>query len=192
MIARFLSVCLVALADNPPQNAPTPEVAARRRVAVVGVELDPQARQASVQAAKVAEVAALRNPQLEVKDVAVTFDEANERVRAERFSMAQNAVARGRNHYDNLELEDAVDDFDRAAAMLEKSNLTEHFRDWVRAVQFRVAARFLAGDAGTARADLAKLAVVEPRLDFDKSLFPAEILNAAKQVKVPFPCGRAR
>ena len=53
--------------------------------------------------------------------------------RDERLQSAKDAIARGKNHYDNLELELAVDEFERAASVLEKVSMVDHFRDWSRA-----------------------------------------------------------
>jgi hypothetical protein len=172
----------LSLAAPPEKAAPKPPPK-RPSVVVLAIDLDVSSRPAAVGAARIAEAAARRLGRQDVKDPVALIDQSGTKQREERFASGLESFNQGRVHYDNLELDQAVEVLDRSANAIEKSNLAEHFDDWVRSVQLRVAARFVAGDAATAKADLAKLWVVWPRMEFDKSQFAPDVIAAAAQAK---------
>lgn len=124
---------------------------------------------------------ALRSDRFDGQDLVDRIDVGGAAARAEARRKAGAKFQAGREAYDSLDLDKAVQYFAEAADLYRTADLRRSFDDYLQACVWHAASRYLNGDKAGAQHDFSKIFVLAPRAVIDKQLFPPDLLATAER-----------
>jgi hypothetical protein len=166
--------------------------ASGQAVTVVAIALDAGARSEAVRLANLAEQAVTRSGRLELVRLADALDTAGRQEREARDSEAAAAMKEGQRAYDELDTQQALQQFDKAVRAYEASDLSLRFGELSHARVMRAASQVANGESTAAQLEIRLLLAVNPRAQFSPNFFPPdEMAFVEKERKAVLAASRA-
>jgi hypothetical protein len=182
-----------AVAD-PPERL-VPEVlgeAALPRVAVLSVPLTPDVAPQASALFQSAEGAAARSGRFQLIRAAEALDPQGDEARAKALQDAQAAMKAGQKLYDDLDVQKALAQFDKAVADYEQTDLSVHLSELGAARMMRVASINANGETRVAEQELERVLAVDPKAEMSPNYFPPEMLSAAARARKATAAGTSK
>lgn len=148
--------------------------AAESTVTVVAMALDAAARAEAPRLAYLAEQEVARSGRLRLVRLADALDEGGRREREARAAEAAAAMKDGQRAYDELDTQQALQQFDRAVRAAEAADLSLRFGDLSRARVMKAASQVANGENTAAQLEIRAVLAVDPRAQFSPNFFPPD------------------
>jgi hypothetical protein len=148
--------------------------AAESTVTVVAIALDAAARAEAPRLAHLAEQEVARSGRLRLVRLADALDEGGRREREARAAEAAAAMKEGQRAYDELDTQQALQQFDRAVRASEAADLSLRFGDLSRARVMKAASQVANGENTAAQLEIRAVLAVDPRAQFSPNFFPPD------------------
>lgn len=143
-------------------------------VTVVAIPLDAAARTESARLAYLAEQAVARSGRLDLVRLADALDTAGRREREAGTTEAAAAMKEGQRAYDELDTQQALQQFDKAVRAYEAGDLSLHFGELSRARVMKAASQVANGENTAAQLEIRAVLAVDPRAQFSPNFFPPD------------------
>ena len=143
-------------------------------VTVVAIPLDAAARTEAARLAYLAEQAVVRSGRLELVRLSDALDAAGRREREAGAAEAAAAMKEGQKAYDELDTQQALQQFDKAVRAYEAGDLSRHFGELTRARVMKAASQVANGENTAAQLEIRAVLAVDPRAQFSPNFFPPD------------------
>ncbi|WP_370644105.1 PEGA domain-containing protein [Myxococcus sp. RHSTA-1-4] len=143
-------------------------------VTVVAIALDAAARTEALRLAYLAEQEAARSGRLRLVRLADALDANGRREREARAAEAAAAMKEGQRAYDELDTQQALQQFDKAVRASEAGDLSLRFGDLSRARVMKAASQVANGENTAAQLEIRSVLAVDPRAQFSPNFFPPD------------------
>ena len=151
-----------------------PAAASAPTVTVVAIPLDAAARSEAVRLASLAEQAVARSGRLQLVRLVDAVDPGGRREREARAAEAATAMTEGQRAYDDLDTQQALQQFDRAVRASEAGDLSQRFGELSRARVLKAASQVANGENTAAQLEIRSVLGVDPRAQFSPNFFPPD------------------
>ncbi len=143
-------------------------------VTVVAIALDAAARGEAARLAYLAEQAVAGSGRLQLVRLVDALDANGWREREARAAEAATAMKEGQRAYDELDTQQALQQFDKAVRASEAGDLSLRFGELSRARGMKAASQVANGENTAAQLEIRSLLGVDPRAQFSPNFFPPE------------------
>jgi hypothetical protein len=143
-------------------------------VTVVAIALDAAARTEAARLTHFAEQAVVRSGRLELVRLTDALDTSGRREREARAAEAAAAMKEGQRAYDELDTQQALQQFDKAVRAYEAGDLSRHFGDLIRARVMKAASQVANGENTAAQLEIRSVLAMDPRAQFSPNFFPPD------------------
>jgi hypothetical protein len=143
-------------------------------VTVVAIPLDAAARAEAARLTHFAEQAVARSGRLELVRLTDALDTGGRREREASAADAAAAMKEGQKAYDELDTQQALQQFDKAVRAYEAGDLSRHFGELIRARVMKAASQVANGENTAAQLEIRSVLAMDPRAQFSPNFFPPD------------------
>jgi hypothetical protein len=181
-------------AADPPERLVPPVLAetALPKVVVLAVPLTVDVAPQASALLQSAEGTVARSGRFQLIRAAEALDPRGEDARAKALQDAQAAMKAGQKLYDDLDVQKALAQFERAVTDYEQTDLSAHLSELGAARMMRAASINANGEGKAAEQEMERVLAVDPKAEMSSNYFPPEMLSAAVRVRKAASAGTSK